>query len=49
MGDGALTPPISPNKAWCEEHEGKALRLEWPDETYVVLVQRVSESDDDDG
>ena len=31
---------LSPNKKWLEEHVGKKLRLEWPDKTYVVTIER---------
>ena len=33
-----LSPPVAPNKAWVEEHEGEKLQLEWPDGTYVVEI-----------
>lgn len=42
-------PSIPPNETWCEQFLGNKVKLEFPDETYVVSVQQLAEDVETDG
>lgn len=34
-------PPLEPNIVWCDEHSGEQIRLDWPEQSFVVSVREV--------